>query len=176
MRLLVDGQLAGAAYPYATIFTGGIVPTSWRPITAYGALDLPTYVVDLTPFVPVLADGAAHNITLDVASAEGDRAVNGNWFLSANLQVVRDASGRPTTGRIERYEAGPYGAASDAVAVAENGDVTVTVKASRKVYVESTIKSGSGKATTVVWSQDLQFQNVQQYINDSYVQVGDSSC
>lgn len=30
VRLLVDGQLAGVAYPYATIFTGGIVPTAWR--------------------------------------------------------------------------------------------------------------------------------------------------
>ena len=30
VRMLVDGQLAGVAYPYATIFTGGIVPTAWR--------------------------------------------------------------------------------------------------------------------------------------------------
>ena len=30
VRLLVDGVLAGAAFPYAVIFTGGIVPTAWR--------------------------------------------------------------------------------------------------------------------------------------------------
>jgi hypothetical protein len=30
VRLLVDGQVAGAAYPYATIFTGGIIPAAWR--------------------------------------------------------------------------------------------------------------------------------------------------
>jgi hypothetical protein len=30
VRLLVDGRLAGVAYPYATIFTGGILPTAWR--------------------------------------------------------------------------------------------------------------------------------------------------
>jgi hypothetical protein len=30
VRLLVDGRVAGAAYPYATIFTGGIVPSAWR--------------------------------------------------------------------------------------------------------------------------------------------------
>ena len=30
VRLLVDGQVAGVAYPYATIFTGGIIPTAWR--------------------------------------------------------------------------------------------------------------------------------------------------
>ena len=30
VRLLVDGVLAGVAFPYAVIFTGGIVPTAWR--------------------------------------------------------------------------------------------------------------------------------------------------
>lgn len=32
VRLLVDGVLAGAAFPYAVIFTGGIVPTAWRSV------------------------------------------------------------------------------------------------------------------------------------------------
>lgn len=27
VRLLIDGQVAGTAFPYATIFTGGIDPT-----------------------------------------------------------------------------------------------------------------------------------------------------
>ena len=30
VRLLVDGKVAGAAFPYAVIFTGGIIPTAWR--------------------------------------------------------------------------------------------------------------------------------------------------
>jgi len=30
VRLLVDGEVAGVAFPYATIFTGGIVPSAWR--------------------------------------------------------------------------------------------------------------------------------------------------
>lgn len=72
VRLLVDGQLAGIAFPYATIFTGGILPSSWRPISSFGAYDLPTYYVDLTPFIPVLVDGKPHNISIDVASAESD--------------------------------------------------------------------------------------------------------
>lgn len=29
-RLLVDGQLAGVAFPYIAIYTGGIVPAAWR--------------------------------------------------------------------------------------------------------------------------------------------------
>jgi hypothetical protein len=64
VRLSVDGRLAGVAFPYPVIFTGGILPTAWRPITSFGALDLPTYYVDLTPFIPILVDGKPHNISL----------------------------------------------------------------------------------------------------------------
>jgi hypothetical protein len=54
---------------------------------AYGAYDLPTYNVDLTPFIPILADGAEHLVTLDVVSDEADHTLNPNWYLSGNIQV-----------------------------------------------------------------------------------------
>lgn len=59
-----------------------------RPITSYGALDLPTYYIDLTPFVPILANGKSHSITLEVISAEANHTINANWLLSGNIQVV----------------------------------------------------------------------------------------
>lgn len=49
------------------------------PITSYGAVDLPTYYVDLTPFVPILADGQPHNLTVDVVSGETNHTINDNW-------------------------------------------------------------------------------------------------
>jgi len=89
VRVLVDGQLAGVAFPFATLFTGvcpsfprstvpliysigAWIPTIWRPVVAINAYDLPTYNIDLTPFVPLLTDGNNHTITLDVASDEPD--------------------------------------------------------------------------------------------------------
>lgn len=30
VRLLVDGKLAGVAFPYPVIYTGGFVPAAWR--------------------------------------------------------------------------------------------------------------------------------------------------
>jgi hypothetical protein len=122
--------------------------------------------------VPVLVDGKPHNIMLDVASAEDDRAINANWYLSANLQVVRDPSSRPTTGTVDAYAAAPYGAASNAVVRGADGAVTATTTASRQVRIESTIRSGSGGTTVAVWSQDLQFRNVQRFLDNATVQVG----
>ncbi|KAH9857099.1 peptide N-acetyl-beta-D-glucosaminyl asparaginase amidase A-domain-containing protein [Lenzites betulinus] len=170
VRLLVDGQLAGAALPYAVIFTGGIVPTAWRPITSYGALDLPTYFLDLTPFVPILTDGNPHNITLDVVSAEDDHTINQNWFVSGNLQVVTDPSSKPTTGKITKYEASPFAVSKTTGSVGANGDVNVTVATTRSIHIEAEITSGSGKKTLVVWSQNMQFSNTQEFLDDFNIQ------
>jgi hypothetical protein len=131
---------------------------------------LPTYYVDLTPFVPLLADGSTHNISLDVASAEANHTINGNWFVSANLQVVTDKSDAPTTGKITSYEVEPY-AKSTTTGSTGNGEVNVTVSATRKVHIEADIFSGSGKKSHVVWSQDLSFSNNQQYLANTLIQV-----
>ncbi|KAI0709482.1 peptide N-acetyl-beta-D-glucosaminyl asparaginase amidase A-domain-containing protein [Earliella scabrosa] len=175
VRMLVDGQLAGVAFPYAVIFTGGIVPTAWRPITSYGAVDLPTYFLDLTPFVPILTDGQPHTISLDVVSAEDNHAINQNWFVSGNLQVVTDPSGRPTTGKITRYNAEPFAETATTGVVGDNGDVNVTVAATRRIHIESVITSGSGKTTHVVWSQNLQYSNTQNFLDDTFVQIVNQS-
>ncbi|TFK76438.1 hypothetical protein BDN72DRAFT_235731 [Pluteus cervinus] len=170
VRLLVDNQVAGVAFPYATIFTGGIVPTAWRPITSYGALDLPTYFLDLTPFVPLLVDGQPHTFTIDVASAESDHAINQNWFVSGLLQIVTDPSPKPTVGRITKYSVDPFAVSSTTGSVGTNGDVNVTVTASRKIEIESEITSGSGETNIVVWSQSLEYSNTQNYLQNVTIQ------
>ncbi|KAF8163305.1 peptide N-acetyl-beta-D-glucosaminyl asparaginase amidase A-domain-containing protein [Crassisporium funariophilum] len=170
VRLLVDGRVAGTAYPYATIFTGGIIPTAWRPITSYGAIDLPTYFLDLTPFVPILADGNPHNISLDVTSAESDHTILQNWFLSGLLQVFTDKSNKPTTGKITQYTADPFSRTTTTGSVGTNGDVIVTVSATRNIHIESTIISGSGKTNRVVFDQNLVYKNIQNFLNDSTIQ------
>lgn len=169
--MLIDGRVAGIALPYPVIFTGGILPTAWRPITAYGALDLPTYFLDLTPFVPVLTDGKSHNISIDVVSAESNHTINDNWFVSGNLQVVTDSSSEPTTGEITKYIAEPFAFSTVTGNVGKDGDVNVTVKANRHIHIESTVNSGSGKSTKVVWTQTLSYQNVQSYLRNTTIQV-----
>ncbi|KAJ7632622.1 peptide N-acetyl-beta-D-glucosaminyl asparaginase amidase A-domain-containing protein [Roridomyces roridus] len=169
VRLLVDGMVAGVAFPYPVIFTGGILPPAWRPITSYGALDLPTYFLDLTPFVPILTDGLPHNFTIDVASAEAGRAISNNWFVSGVLQVVTDPSGKPTTGRIISHNADPFAVAST-TGSSDATSVNITVTASRKISITSEIISGSGKKNEVVFTQDLDYINQQNYLDNTLIQ------
>ncbi|KAH7889693.1 peptide N-acetyl-beta-D-glucosaminyl asparaginase amidase A-domain-containing protein [Phlebopus sp. FC_14] len=169
VRLLVDGQVAGVAFPYAVIFTGGINPSVWRPITSYGAIDLPTYFLDLTPFAPTFADGLPHNVSLDVVSAEANHTLNSNWYVSGLLQVVADPSGQPTTGKITSYEVQPY-AVTETTASVGGTDVNITVNAQRQLKIEATVISGSGHDNNVVFQQSLNYTNTQYYLDNTYTQ------
>ncbi|MHB8341392.1 MAG: peptide-N4-asparagine amidase, partial [Mycobacteriales bacterium] len=83
VAIYLDGQLAGAAPVYPTTFTGADGPGLWEPIPSPRAWDLRPYVVDLTPFVGLLTDGAPHEVTLGVLDASyqpGDY-----WPVTANL-------------------------------------------------------------------------------------------
>ncbi|KAF7322979.1 hypothetical protein HMN09_00077600 [Mycena chlorophos] len=173
VRLLVDGRVAGVAFPYPVIFTGGvqsIQAAGGKPITSYGALDLPTYFIDVTPFVPLLTDGKSHNFTIDVASAEADHTILSNWFVSGLLQVVTDSSSKRTTGKMTSYNAEPFAVSSNTGHVDSNGDIHITVSATRKISITSEILSGSGKLTSVAWTQDLTYVNQQDYLSNLSIQ------
>ena len=43
-------MLAGAAYPFPVIYTGGVCPLLWRPVSGIHSFNIPPYVFDLTPF------------------------------------------------------------------------------------------------------------------------------
>ncbi|KAJ8700144.1 hypothetical protein PTI98_003199 [Pleurotus ostreatus] len=170
VRLLIDERVAGVAFPYATIFTGGFVPSVWRPISAYGALDLPTYFIDVTPFVPLLADGKSHNFTIDVVSAEANHSTLQNWFVSGALYVVTDSSTRPTIGKIVSYDVSPFAQSATKGSIGDIGEVEFILKASRRLRIESEIVSGSGVKSHIVWSQSLAYSNSQTYRVNGTVQ------
>ncbi|KAF9264680.1 hypothetical protein L218DRAFT_1024885 [Marasmius fiardii PR-910] len=171
VRLLIDGQVAGVVFPYAVIFTGGYTPPLWRPISSYGALELPTYHLDVTPFVPILADGKPHNFTIDVISAEVNHTTNQNWFVSGILQVVTDTSSKPTTGKITRYDVEPFPQTTTTGSVRGFGDFDFTVTATRSLRIEADVISGSGQVNHVVFRQDLSYSNFQDYKQNATFQT-----
>ncbi|KAH9061967.1 peptide N-acetyl-beta-D-glucosaminyl asparaginase amidase A-domain-containing protein [Lactarius vividus] len=165
VRVLVNGQVAGVAFPYPFVSAGGIVPPGWRPVAPYGALDMPTYHLDLTPFIPILTNGQPHNITLDVASAEPDHQINPNWYLSGLLQVNLDSSTLPTAGNMTLYQASDY--ATSTVRGSNVNDINIIFNASRSIHIEAQIIAGSGERTKVVFTQNLEYGSVQNYAQNN---------
>lgn len=159
---------------------GAIVPlcrrtnllNCFRPIAAYGALDIPTYPIDLTPFVPLLTDGNEHEFTIDVVSAEGNHTTLDNWFVSGVLQVLVDPnSNDPTTGSMTTYEAEEFADTETIGSSSGEGELDFTVTASRKIHIESEFTSGSGQTTTAIWTQALQFSSHQTISDNATIQV-----
>lgn len=104
-------------------------------------------------------------------SAETNHTINGNWYVSGNLQVVTDSSSERTTGNITLYEVEPYAQTSTTGNVSENGDFVVTVAAQRNILIQSEFTSGSGQHTSVTWTQNLEYSNTQYYLDNYMVNV-----
>ncbi|XPS78645.1 hypothetical protein M3J07_010658 [Ascochyta lentis] len=81
VQLFIDELMAGVAWPFPTIFTGGIAPGFWRPIVGIDAYDLRDYEIDVTPFLPYLLDGKPHSFTIKIVGIS-DNGGNGPGVLS----------------------------------------------------------------------------------------------
>jgi len=84
--------------------------------------------------------------------------------------VITDPSGKQTTGKITKYDVTPFGTSSAHASSTPNGDINITVDATRSLRIESDIVSGSGKETHVVWQQELSYSNTQFYLDDFNIQ------
>lgn len=94
VQLFIDGLMAGVAWPFTTIFTGGIAPGFWKPIVGIDAYDLRDYEIDITPFLPYLLDGKPHSFTIKVvgmgrggdgAGTLSENNINSYWLVSGKL-------------------------------------------------------------------------------------------
>ncbi|TKY56899.1 Peptide-N4-(N-acetyl-beta-glucosaminyl)asparagine amidase A [Spatholobus suberectus] len=80
----IDGQVVGWEIPFPVIFAGGINPLFWEPMVAIGAFDLPSYDMDLTPFLGKVLDGKKHVFGIGVVKGIS------YWLVNANLHLWLD--------------------------------------------------------------------------------------
>ncbi|KAL1544792.1 peptide-N4-(N-acetyl-beta-glucosaminyl)asparagine amidase A-like [Salvia divinorum] len=80
----LDDSVVGSVLPFPVIFTGGINPLFWDPIVAIGAFSLPSYKIELTPFLGMLLDDKPHYFGFGVAEAIPF------WLVDANLHLWLD--------------------------------------------------------------------------------------
>ncbi|RDW66978.1 hypothetical protein BP5796_09727 [Coleophoma crateriformis] len=182
VELLIDGKLAGVSWPFPLLFTGGVDPGLWRPIAGIEAYDLPTFEIDVTPWLPLLCDGAAHTFGLKVVgfdnSVEGKVGTVGeNWWVTGNVFVWLDEAGNQTTGSIiESYLPAPAFSYYPQVVTTTSSNGTVSnssfyfsLSAHRSLSISSTIYTSSG-SRSVAWTQELDFLNIQNMTGLAYNQ------
>lgn len=182
VQLFIDGMLAGVAWPFPIIFTGGIVPGLWRPIVGIDAFDLKEDEIDITPWLPRLCDGKAHNFTIRVSglndsgngTATLSETTTDDWWVAGKVFIWLDKAGHVTTGD------GPnsvtpdpaFQVASQVIQSANGTNETLLfqVHAQRSISFRSTIQLSQGKQSAS-WAQQLAFSNVANFTDEGNIQT-----
>ncbi|KAJ0102605.1 hypothetical protein Patl1_06666 [Pistacia atlantica] len=141
----IDGKLVASEIPFPVIFTGGINPLFWEPVVAIGAFNLPSYDLDLTPFLGVVLDGKEHKIGIEVKDAIS------YWLVNANLHIWLDSgSSEVKAGSGEYHYPNLTLHTNEAFRFL---DGRLDVKARRRTGYEGWVKSSLGILTTRVMRQ-----------------------
>ncbi|PIA92569.1 Peptide-N4-(N-acetyl-beta-glucosaminyl)asparagine amidase A [Cercospora beticola] len=181
VQLYIDDLLAGVAWPFPVIFTGGVVPGLWRPVVGIDAFDLKEEEIDITPWLGLLCDGKSHTFELRVSgfndssdgTAYASNTTGTTWWLSGKVFTWLDRPGHVTTsGQLKRLAPDPSFKIASQVYHSSNGSnltLTYEVEASRHLSVSSQIQLSDG-SVTVAWTQQLQYSN-----SGNYTSTGDQT-
>ncbi|KAK7405332.1 hypothetical protein VNO78_06563 [Psophocarpus tetragonolobus] len=146
----LDGKIVGAVWPFTVIFTGGVNPLLWRPITGIGSFDLPSYNIEITPLLGALLDGKSHSVGFSVTNALNV------WFVNANLHIWLDEKSNRTEGGVLDLVDKPL--VESLVSDFEGLNGTFWTSARRSILSTGWIKSSHGNVTTS-FVQDFVFNN-----------------
>ncbi|MFK0024341.1 peptide-N4-asparagine amidase [Streptomyces sp. NPDC090798] len=104
VQIKVDGQLAGIAEPFPTVWTGGWSnPFLWYVIPGPRAFDIKPIEYDLTPYAGLLDDGRPHRIDVSVVGVPAGQT---GWSAPVNVLVWQDAKRAYVSGALTDVRAG----------------------------------------------------------------------
>lgn len=156
-EVYVDGQPAGIAPVLPWIYTGGIDPSFWEPITGVQTLNFKPYLVDLTPFAGLLSDGQQHTVAMGVFNA------NAEFDVTGTLLLYLDHGSAQVTGSVTQNTLGapvPYIQAKAPVdsTGTTNGETLVT---SVRAFTLSGVVNTSHGAVKTTINETVDFGNYQ---------------
>jgi hypothetical protein len=151
--ITIDGTLAGIAPVSPWIYTGGLDPYLWFPITGNQTLNLKAYRVNLSPFAGALSDGKPHVIGVSVFNAF-------EYFTeTASLLAYEDHGSTTTGGSVTSNTlTAPNPDVTENISVDGSGDIsgTVLTTSQRSYSISGTVNTSSGTVTnTVTGSQNF---------------------
>lgn len=156
----IDENLVGSVVPFPVIYTGGINPLYWEPLVSIGAFDLPSYDVDLTPFLGLLLDGQAHFLGLGVNDSIPF------WLVDANLHLwVDNNCALPCEVQAKALDVGTPKFKIERSSSFLGLDGSFEVEMKRKSEISFWVNSTAGNLTTII-KRELKFKNkINIYLN-----------
>jgi hypothetical protein len=184
VQLFIDGTLVGVAWPFPIIFTGGIVPSLWRPIVGIDTFDLKEDEIDITPWLPILCDGRSHNFTIGVSGLNddgtGNAALSGRvgstWLVTGKIFVWLDKAGHVTSGsaplQLAPQPSFHVSSSISQTSAGVNDTLLYTVTAERTLSFTSTLLLSTGPRLAS-WNQRLAYSNKGNVTNQASLQTND---
>ncbi|KAL3848834.1 hypothetical protein ACJIZ3_010716 [Penstemon smallii] len=160
----LDDLVIGAVWPFTVIYTGGVNPLLWRPISGIGSFDLPTYDIEVTPFLGLILDGKTHKFEFGVTNALNV------WYIDANLHLWLDKKSERTQGKLLKYNASPLSLSLLSKFTGFDGNFVTNV--SRSIRSSGYVKSSHGVIKTKS-IQEFKYSNVMALGNEGNLQVLD---
>ncbi|KAB1216484.1 Peptide-N4-(N-acetyl-beta-glucosaminyl)asparagine amidase A [Morella rubra] len=146
----LDGEVVGAIWPFTVVYTGGINPLFWRPISGIGSFDLPSYNIEITPFLGRILDGKDHVLGFTVTNALNV------WYVDANLHLWLDSKSTKVEGELLKHISLPLALSVLPKMKGLNG--TFFTNARRSISSSGWVKSSLGNITTN-WTQSFDYSN-----------------
>ncbi|XP_057725453.1 peptide-N4-(N-acetyl-beta-glucosaminyl)asparagine amidase A [Arachis stenosperma] len=153
----IDGDIVAWEVPFPVIFTGGINPLSWAPVVAIGAFNLPSYDIDITPYLGKLLDGKEHKFALGVSQGIS------YWLLNANLHVWLDHASRVVQASYPARRSPETNIERQEEFLGLNGEFEV--EAEKETMVTGWVTSSAGNVTTSI-SQMFSLRNFMKFQED----------
>lgn len=182
VQLLIDGQLAGVSWPFPVIFTGGISPAFWQPIVGIDAYDLRQHEIDITPWLPLLCNGASHSFEIHVVGLDDDgnghatlsKSVASFWVVTGTIFLFHGPDGIKTVGSQPLIDTTPPEISITSEITkdpsGENQDLAYTTSVKRSISISSIVYRKSGQVTHATWNQTLSFTGSGKMSNQGLLQ------
>ncbi|WP_370942394.1 peptide-N4-asparagine amidase [Amycolatopsis sp. cg5] len=139
----LDGTPMAGVHTFPHIYSGGIVPTLWRPLVAIDTFSMQSETLDVTPFAGRLVDGNTHDLSFSVAN------IGGNWHVVPTLFLYTDKGLTQTKGELTTSEVVPV-ATQKTVVKDIAGGVNATVTADRHDVTAGYVDTSAGRVWTRV--------------------------
>ncbi|SPF04063.1 Peptide N-acetyl-beta-D-glucosaminyl asparaginase amidase A [Streptomyces sp. MA5143a] len=145
VRIEVDGQLAGIAAPFPTVWTGGWSnPFLWYVVPGPRAFDIQPIRYDLTPFAGLLNDGRPRRVEVSVVGVPEGQS---GWSTPVNVLVWQDEKSAHVTGSLTEVRAGDLANSSTYTPGTEH---RLDTEGSHRLTVTGHVDTSHGRVTTTV--------------------------
>ncbi|WP_030663929.1 peptide-N4-asparagine amidase [Streptomyces cellulosae] len=145
VQIKVDGQLAGIAAPFPTVWTGGWSnPFLWYVVPGPRAFDIKPIEYDLTPFAGILNDGRPHRVEVSVVGVPEGQS---GWSTPVNVLVWQDAKSAHVGGKLTTHKAGDL---ADSSTYTPGSEHRLDTEGGHRLTVAGHVDTSHGRVTTTV--------------------------